>query len=93
MDPNHYALQVIAGRNKQAVINASAALEGRYWIYETTRERRPWYVLVTGDYASPNEALRQGRRLPASLRAGGPFAKTFDRIQTEMRLSAANGQP
>lgn len=92
-DPNHYALQVIAGRNRAAVVRASGALSGRYWIYETSRERRPWYVLVTGDYASPNEALRQGRRLPASLRTGRPFAKTFDRIQSEMRLSATNGQP
>ena len=91
-DPGHFALQVIAGRNRNAVVQASGAVSGRYWIYETTRERKPWYVLVTGDYASANEAMRNAQSLPASLRAGGPFAKSFRRIQTEMGLSASNGQ-
>ncbi len=90
-DPNHYSLQVIAGRSRDQVVQASAAVSGRYWIYETTREGRPWYVLVTGDYASPAAALRDARRLPGSLRANRPFAKTFDRIQTEKRLSS-NGR-
>lgn len=92
-DPNHYTLQVIAGRNRPAVVQASGAISGRYWIYETTRERRPWYVLVTGDFVSPNEALRAAASLPASLKAGKPFAKTFDRVQVERKLkSTANGQ-
>lgn len=91
-DPNHYTLQVIAGRNRPAVVQASGAISGRYWIYETTRERRPWYVLVTGDFLTPNEAMRAARSLPSSLRAGGPFAKTFDRVQVEKRLkNSANG--
>lgn len=89
---DHYTLQVIAGRNRQAVVQASAGVSDRYWIYETTRERRPWYVLVTGDFASPNAAVRERAKLPSSLRVGGPFPKTFDRVQTEMRLSTANGR-
>ena len=89
---DHYTLQVIAGRNRQAVVQASAGVSDRYWIYETTRERRPWFVLVTGDFASPAAALRERAKLPSSLRVGGPFPKTFDRVQTEMRLSTANGR-
>lgn len=90
-DPNHYSLQVIAGRSRDQVVQASAAVSGRYWIYETTREGRPWYVLVTGDYATAAAALRDARSLPGTLRANRPFAKTFDRIQTEKRLSS-NGR-
>ena len=90
-DPNHYSLQVIAGRSRDQVVQASAAVSGRYWIYETTREGRPWYVLVTGDYATAAAALRDARSLPGQLRANRPFAKTFDRIQTEKRLSS-NGR-
>jgi energy-coupling factor transporter ATP-binding protein EcfA2 len=90
-NPNHYSLQVIAGRDRYQVVQASAYVSGRYWIYETTRDGKPWYVLVTGDYASSAAALRDARRLPGSLRANRPFAKTFDRIQTEKRLSS-NGR-
>ena len=90
-DPNHYSLQVIAGRSRDRVVQASAAVSERYWIYETTREGAPWYVLVSGDYATSADALRAARRLPPALRANRPFAKTFDRIQTEKRLSS-NGR-
>lgn len=90
-NPGHYSLQVIAGRSRAQVVQASEYVQGRYWVYETVREGKPWYVLVAGDYASPAEAMRQARSLPASLRRGGPFAKTFDRIQSERRL-AANGR-
>lgn len=91
-DPKHYALQVIAGRNRASVVEASGAISGRYWIYETTRERKPWYVLVTGDYASAKEAMSHVKDLPASLRAVGPFSKSFGRIQVEMGLAPSNGQ-
>ncbi len=91
-DPKHYALQVIAGRNRASVVEASGAISGRYWIYETTRERKPWFVLVTGDYASANEAMSHVKDLPAALRAGGPFSKSFSRIQVEMGLAPSNGQ-
>ncbi len=91
-DPKHYALQVIAGRNRSSVVEASGAVSGRYWIYETTRERKPWFVLVTGDYASASEAMSHVKDLPASLRAGGPFSKSFSRIQLEMGLAPSNGQ-
>lgn len=82
----HYTLQVVAGRNRDAVVQVSAVVNGRYWIYETVREGKPWYVLITGDYASPNAALRDAAKLPASIRSAGPFAKTFDKVKTEMSL-------
>lgn len=80
----HYTLQVVAGSNRQKVVDSSAALVDRYWIYETVRNGRPWYVLITGDYLSRNEALAAAKRLPAAVRAARPFAKSFATVQQEM---------
>lgn len=83
---NHYTLQVLAGRDRGSLLRAADYVDGRYWIYTTNREGRPWYVLVTGDFASPASAVAEARRLPSNLRRAGPFAKTFDRVKTEMRM-------
>ena len=85
-DSSHFTLQVVAGRNRDAVVQISAVVNGRYWIYETSREGRPWYVLITGDYATANAAMRDAARLPARIRSAGPFAKTFDKVKSEMAL-------
>lgn len=83
---NHYTLQVLAGRDRGSLLRAADYVDGRYWIYTTMREGRAWYVLVTGDFASPASATAEARRLPSYLRRAGPFAKTFDRVKTEMRM-------
>lgn len=37
--------------------------------YETTRNGQPWYVLVSGIYASKDEAKRAVATLPADVQA------------------------
>ncbi len=82
----HYTVQVVAGHNRQSVVQVSAALNGRYWIYETVREGRPWYVLIVGEYPSRAGALDAARQLPAAVRAARPFAKSFAAVKSEMAL-------
>ena len=86
MNSNHYTLQVLAGTDKSALQRAASYVDGKYWIYSTVRNGRPWHVLITGDYASPRAAIDASRSLPASIRNAGPFAKTFDKVKSEMRL-------
>lgn len=86
MNSNHYTLQVLAGTDKSALQRAASYIDGKYWIYSTVRNGRAWHVLITGDYASPRAAIDASRSLPASIRNAGPFAKTFDKVKTEMRL-------
>lgn len=86
MNSNHYTLQVLAGTDKSALQRAASYVDGKYWIYSTVRNGRPWHVLITGDYASPRAAIDASRSLPASIRTAGPFAKTFDKVKSEMRL-------
>ena len=84
----HYTLQVVAGRNRQNVVQVSAALSGRYWIYETVREGRPWYVLIVGEYPSRAGAQDALRQLPAAVRAAKPFAKSFAAVKQEMQAAS-----
>ena len=86
MNSNHYTLQVLAGTDKSALQRAATYIDGKYWIYSTVRNGRAWHVLITGDFASPRAAVDASRAFPASIRKAGPFAKTFDKVKTEMRL-------
>lgn len=83
-NPNHYTVQIISGHNRQAVVDKSAPLDGRYWIYETRRFGKSWYVLCVGDYLSINEAQRAVNRLPRQVRQAGAFPKSFGTIQKEI---------
>ncbi len=83
-DNSRFTLQVVSGRNRDSVVEVSAAVSGRYWIYETVREGRPWFVLITGDYATAAEAVRSAQSLPAQARRAGPFAKSFGTVKEEM---------
>ncbi len=85
LNSNHYTLQVLAGTDKSSLERAATYVNGKYWIYSTVRNGRPWHVLITGDYASPRAAIEASKSLPASIRSAGPFAKTFDKVKNEMR--------
>ena len=80
----HYTVQVVAGSNRANIIEVSAGLSGRYWIYETLREGAPWYVLIVGEYPSREAALDAARQLPAYVKGAAPFAKSFGTVKQEM---------
>lgn len=81
---NRYTLQIVAGSDKQKIIEVSKALVDRYWIYQTSRDGMPWYVLITGDYASSEQAIEAAKILPAQVKAAKPFAKSFGTVKQEM---------
>lgn len=85
-NPRHYTLQVLAGRNRAPLLQAADYVEGRYWIYTTVRNGAPWHVLVMGDFLTAKEAVSRAAILPSSLRAHGSFAKSFEKVQSEMRM-------
>lgn len=85
-NPRHYTLQVLAGRNKAPLLQAADYVEGRYWIYTTVRNGAPWHVLVMGDFFTAKEAVSRAAILPGHIRAHGSFAKSFEKVQSEMRM-------
>ena len=56
-----------------------------YVVYQTTRNGQPWYVLVSGVYASKDEAKRAVASLPADVQAKNPWAKPIHQVQADLK--------
>lgn len=73
----HYTLQLSSSSNYDN-LNGWAKKENlkNYVVYQTTRNGQPWYVLVTGVYASKEDAKRAVSTLPADIQAKKSVGKT-----------------
>ncbi|HIF2367638.1 TPA: cell division protein DamX [Salmonella enterica] len=83
---SHYTLQLSSSSNYDN-LNGWAKKENlkNYVIYETTRNGQPWYVLVTGMYASKEDAKRAVSTLPADVQAKNPWAKPLHQVQADLK--------
>lgn len=54
-----------------------------YHVYKTLRNGQPWYVLVSGAYATTAEAKRAVATLPPVVRAQNPWVKPVSQVRTE----------
>lgn len=83
---NHYTLQLSSSSNS-ANLNAWAKKEKlqHYMVYRTVRNGQPWYVLVSGVYASKDEAKRAVSTLPADVQAKNPWAKPIHQVQSDLK--------
>lgn len=83
---SHYTLQLSSSSNS-ANLNAWAKKENlqRYMVYQTVRNGQPWYVLVSGIYASKEEAKRAVSTLPADVQAKNPWAKPIHQVQSDLK--------
>lgn len=80
----NYLIQVLGTRTQS---NAKALVEQhgesfRYFIKQ--HEGKPLYVVTHGSFSSRNAALEAIESLPASLRAGKPWARSFASVQQEI---------
>lgn len=80
----NYTLQ-LSGASKEASLNAWARKQNlsNYHVYKTTRNGQPWYVLVSGAYATPADAKRAAAALPAEVRAANPWVKPLSQVKKE----------
>ena len=80
----NYLIQVLGTRtqsNAEALIKQHG--EGyRYFVKQ--HEGKPLYVVTLGSFASRSAALEAIKTLPASLRAGKPWVRTFATVQQEI---------
>ncbi|EHE6043382.1 cell division protein DamX [Salmonella enterica] len=83
---SHYTLQLSSSSNYDN-LNGWAKKENlkNYVVYETTRNGQPWYVLVTGMYASKEDAKRAVSTLPADVQAKNPWAKPLHQVQAALK--------
>lgn len=82
----HYTLQLSSSSNYDN-LNGWAKKENlkNYVVYQTTRNGQPWYVLVTGVYASKEDAKRAVSTLPADIQAKNPWAKPLHQVQADLK--------
>ncbi|WP_318356995.1 cell division protein DamX [Enterobacter sp.] len=83
---SHYTLQLSSSSNYNN-LNAWAKKENlkNFVVYQTSRNGQPWYVLVTGVYASKDEAKRAVSTLPADVQAKNPWAKPLHQVQADLK--------
>ncbi|WP_054177864.1 cell division protein DamX [Trabulsiella odontotermitis] len=83
---SHYTLQLSSSSNYNN-LNGWAKKENlkNYVVYETTRNGQPWYVLVSGVYASKDDAKRAVATLPADVQAKNPWAKPLHQVQADLK--------
>jgi len=80
----NYTLQ-LSGASRAESLNAWAKKQNLsgYHVYKTTRNGQPWYVLVSGSYATSGEARRAVASLPAEVRAQNPWVKPVSQVKKE----------
>lgn len=80
----NYTLQ-LSSASRPDTLNAWAKKQNlsSYHVYKTTRNGQPWYVLVSGAYATPAEAKRAVASLPAEVQAKNPWVKPVSQVKKE----------
>lgn len=83
---SHFTLQ-LSGASQSNTLNAFAKQTGlkNYLVYQTARDGKPWYVLVSGNYASSAEAKRAIASLPAEVQAKKPWVKPVHQVQQDLK--------
>ncbi|MFC6376671.1 SPOR domain-containing protein [Tatumella terrea] len=79
-----YTIQ-LSGATHRESLNAWARQQNLtgYHVYETQRNGQPWYVLVSGSYATSAEAKRAISTLPEAVRAKSPWVKPLSQVRKE----------
>ncbi|AEX50235.1 SPOR domain-containing protein [Rahnella aquatilis] len=82
----HFTLQ-LSGASQSNTLNAFAKQQGlkNYLVYQTARDGKPWFVLVSGNYASSAEAKRAISSLPAEVQAKKPWVKPVHQVQQDLK--------
>ncbi len=83
---SHFTLQ-LSGASQSNSLNTFARQQGlkNYTVYQTEREGKPWFVLVSGNYASSAEAKRAIASLPADVQAKKPWVKPVHQVQQDLK--------
>ncbi|CAM3334173.1 MULTISPECIES: SPOR domain-containing protein [Yersinia] len=83
---SHFTLQ-LSSASRSDTLNAYAKQQKltHYQVYETKRDGKPWYVLVSGNYATSAEAKKAISSLPADVQAKKPWVKPVHQVQQDLK--------
>lgn len=86
LNGNHWTVQIVSASNRANVAAAARGLTTPWLIVDSSRNGRPWYILISGDYATREEAIAASRNIPLSVSQGAtPFAKRISEAKAELR--------
>lgn len=79
-----YTLQ-LSSASQAATLNAYAQKQqlSQYWVYETRRAGKPWYVLVSGVYPTSTQAKSAVAQLPVDIQANKPWARQIGQVKQD----------
>ncbi|MCL6392106.1 SPOR domain-containing protein [Pectobacterium atrosepticum] len=82
---SHFTLQLSsASRSDTLKAYAKQHNLAHSWVYETKRDGKSWYVLVTGVYASSADAKQAIATLPAEVQAKKPWVKPIRQVKQDL---------
>jgi DamX protein len=76
----------LSSASRSDTLNAYAKQQklAHYFVYETKRNGKPWYVLVSGVYASSADAKRAIATLPADVQAKKPWVRPVSQVKQDL---------
>ena len=89
-NPDHFTLQLVAGRQKQTVTNfiKKYKLSGNLIYFSSQRNGKIWHNLTYGIYPDRKSATQASKKLPSSLLAVKPWIRQIKTIQSEIHKLA-----
>ncbi|QUM78167.1 SPOR domain-containing protein [Moritella sp. 24] len=82
----NYTFQ-IAGLSRESQLKQylnENKLAENIWTYQTTRNNKPWYVVLYGSFTSVEQANAAKQKLPATVQKDKPWLKRFAQIQRDL---------
>ncbi len=81
---NNFIIQLFASysmKNAKGFVNKYKSSQNDLHIYKAEYKSKPWFVVVSGPYASKIAASSQAKKLPKELRQQNPWIRSIQAIQ------------
>jgi septal ring-binding cell division protein DamX len=85
--PASFTAQLIGSSRPDTLYSLAknATMQENAAIYHVLRKNKDWYVLIYGSYPDKETIRKAVDKLPASLRKGGPWVRSMDAVQAEIK--------
>ncbi len=86
-----FTIQMLALANLdelKKVISKYELYDG-YYLYQTIRNDKPWYVLINGSYKKVSSARKSIEQLPKVMKKWKPFVNKFSEVHRQVSLATS----
>ncbi|ASP37464.1 hypothetical protein CHH28_01660 [Bacterioplanes sanyensis] len=84
-----YVIQVLGVKNRAAAERFVAEWQGklsqRLYLYQTTYQNAPWFVVVVGIFTSESSARSAASSIPQGLSSGSPWVRNLDQVRPSIK--------